>query len=92
MKSALATAAGVAGGMILMDSLKNMMGGNSSAHAGESGGFGSNDQGDGRWADAQQDAAQDQELASNDFEDNNDQGFSDTSSDSWGGGDSGSDT
>ena len=50
MKSALATAAGVAGGMVLADSLRNMLGGG--AHASPSSLAGPRDDADPRYQDA----------------------------------------
>ena len=82
LKSAMATAAGVAGGMILMDSIKNMMGmGNGSAQAGENGDLGSNDP-----------SANDVTPASQDFGNNDPGSFTETSDGGWGdsGGDDGS--
>jgi hypothetical protein len=51
MKSALATAAGVAGGMLLADSVRNMLGGG--AHASPAGHAGANDASDQSYADEQ---------------------------------------
>jgi hypothetical protein len=50
MKSALATAAGVAGGMVLADSLRNMLGGG--AHASPSGLAGPRDSENAKYQDA----------------------------------------
>ena len=58
MRSALTTAAGVAGGMLLADSVRNMLGGGH-AHASPSHGSSSEDL---RAQDARDDAAQDAEI------------------------------
>ncbi len=88
---AMTTAAGVAGGMLVADSIRNMMGGNH--HGGTtSTGYSQADM------DAAQDAAQDQQLAIDNQQsdqtyasDDNDPGSSPASDDSWSSGSDSSD-
>lgn len=88
---AMTTAAGVAGGMLVADSIRNMMGGHH--HGGTTPtGYSQADM------DAAQDAAQDQQIAMDDQQsdrtyaaDDNDPGASSASDDSWGGGSDSSD-
>ncbi|MEQ1650318.1 MAG: DUF2076 domain-containing protein [Hyphomicrobiaceae bacterium] len=84
MKSAMATAAGVAGGMLAANAIGNMLGGGHHNQGSQNAGYN----------DAAQDAAQDQEMAAAEpqYQDpsSNDQGnYSDTSDSGWGGGDGG---
>lgn len=88
LAQAMTTAAGVAGGMLVADSIRNMMGGHQShgAHTGAAG-YSQTDM------DAAQDQAQDQQIALDNQQqgqdyaaDDNDPGTSPASDDSWGGG------
>jgi hypothetical protein len=81
MKGAMATAAGVAGGMLAANAISNMMNGGNAAQASPSGNSGFNQEA----ANQAQDDAQDQEMQYQ-GDDNNDPGNFDAGDTSWDGG------